>query len=146
MRFQSTSASCGPAALRNALLARGVVRSEDELSQLAGCTSEGTTAKGMMRALILVAKDNPGIMPGVISEAKGDVALLRLWASLRSGNVVIQCVDQFEHWVCAFGLLGENTVHVADSGSTELVHHYNPGEMLRRWQGLGRKPYYGIVV
>lgn len=146
MRFQSTSASCGPAALRNALMARGVTRSEDELASLCGCTTEGTTAKGMMKALILVAKENPGLMPAVLSESKGDVALLRLWAALRGGNVVILCVDSFEHWVAAFGLLGENTVHVADSGSAELVHHYNPGQLLARWQGLGRKPYYGIIV
>ncbi len=146
MRFQSTLASCGPAALRNALLARGVVRSEDELSQLAGCDSDGTTAKGMMRALILVAKEHASLMPAPLTESRGDVAILRLFAALRSGNVVVLCVDGFEHWVVAFGLLGENMVHVADSGSNELVCHYNPGQMLERWRGLGRRPFYGIII
>lgn len=146
MRFQSTSASCGPAALRNALLARGIKRSEDELAALASCDSEGTTAKGMMRALIAIAKDNSHVLPAPFMESREDIAFIKLVNALQNGHVVIMCVDGFEHWVCAFGLLGRNVVHVADSGDAELVHHYDPVALCQRWKGLGRKPYYGIIV
>ena len=147
MRFQSTQASCGPAALRNALLVRGVERSEEELAALCGYKpSNGTSAKGMMRALILVAKEHPGLMPAVLAESRGDVAILRLMAAHRAGIVGVLLVDNWEHWVVSFGTLGEATVHVSDSDDTELVKHYSLEQLERRWRGAGRKPYYGILI
>lgn len=146
MRFQTTQASCGPAALRNALMARGLARSEDELAKLAGCTVEGTTARGMMRALCLVAKEQPGLMPGVLSERREDIALLRLLAAHRAGLAAILCVDEDQHWVTSFGLLGESVIHVADSAHDEMVLHYSPEQLVARWWGLGRSPFYAILI
>lgn len=149
MRYQSTAASCGPAALQNGLRARGIERSEDELTVLSGCTVSGTSGRGMMRALLAIAKDHPGLLPSVLSESRPDIAILRLLEALRSGYVVFQIVDNLEHWVVAFGLLGaadRTVVHVADSQDGELVRHYTPSQMLERWRGPGKKPYYGIIV
>src|SRR5689334_13934959 len=99
MRLQSTTASCGPAALRNALLARGIERSEDELASLAGYkAADGTSARGMVRALVLVAKDHPELMPAVLSEAREDIAVLRLMAAHRAGLVGVLLVDNWDHW------------------------------------------------
>lgn len=147
MRFQSTQASCGPAALRNALLARGIVRSEEELAQLSGYRADvGTTPRGMMRALILVAKDHPELMPGPMSESKADIAILRLMAAHRAGMVAILLVDSDEHWVVSFGTLGDRVIHVSDSADSEMVLHYSPERLIERWRGTSRKAFYGIIV
>lgn len=146
MRFQSNQASCGPASLRNALLARGISRSEDELAKLSGCTTDGTHARGMMRALLLVAKEHPGLLPGVLAERRPDIAILKLLAAHRAGSAAILCVDKYQHWVCSFGTLGDSVIHVADSADSEMVLHYSPGQLIERWQGEGAKPYYGILL
>jgi hypothetical protein len=145
MRYQSKLASCGPTALRNALQARGIQRSEDELATLVSCTAEGTSARGLLRAVHMIAVDEPKIMPGVLSERRGDVAVLKLRSAHQQGAVGILCVDSLEHWVVSFGLLGE-TFHVADSAHEELVLHYSPAALLERWRGPGRVPYYGILL
>lgn len=148
MRFQSTTANCGPAALRNALLAHGIERSEQELEGLTGYTpEEGTSHKGIIKAVR--AMEQPGLMGMPLSEARGDVALLRLLASLQAGHTVLLVVDNYEHWVCAFGLLGSGrsvTVHVADSAYTELVRHMTPAALLEWWRPPRRSHYYGIIV
>lgn len=146
MRFQSHAASCGPAALRNALLARGIERSEDELGQLSGCTTNGTAARGLLKAVHLIAVEHPQIRPGIIREKRGDIALLKLHAAHRAGVVGILCVDRFEHWVTSFGLLGEGVFHVADSGDNELIKHYSPDELIERWAPPGKHPFYAILV
>jgi len=150
LRFQSTTASCGPASLRTALLARGIVRSEDELASLAGFkASEGTSPKGIVRALAAIAVEHPEVQPALLSEARDEIAILRLVNCLMGGSVVILCVDDNEHWSVAFGLLGlgvSTIIHVYDPAETEMVKHYKPGELLARWRGPGKKPYYGIIV
>lgn len=150
MRFQSSQANCGPAALRNALQCHGVERAEAELETLTGCSAaDGTSATGMIKALRLIAKDHPDIAPGVVHEGRDNVALLMLLETLRSGHVMILLVDDWEHWVVAFGLLGGGKnirVHVSDSANSELVEHHTPATIMARWKGQGRKPYYGIVV
>lgn len=149
MRFQSTLANCGPAALRTALAIRGILRTQEELEALSGCTTEGTSPKGMLAALRAISSENPDISPDVISETNWEVALLKLLEAHRSGFSVILCVDRDEHWVVSFGFIGQverMRIHVSDAGDSELVKHYRPGELVERWRGLGRRPYYGIVV
>ena len=146
MRFQSTAASCGPASLRNALLARGIARSEEELARLAGCTTDGTTARGMMRALLLVAKEHHGILPGVLSERRDDIALLKLVAAHRAGCAAILCVDDNSHWAVSFGMLGDSIFHLADSADDELVLHLSPEALLSRWKSSLKNCYYALIV
>lgn len=150
MRAQSTESSCGPAALRNALLCLGIKRSEEELEQLCGTTTQGTHNRGILRALDSIAKQHPEVKPGVISETRPHIALLMLLESLRDGHPVIVCTSQGEHWATAFGLLGAAGVslkiHVSDSDEKELVLHYTPAEFVKAWEGTGKRPYYGIIV
>lgn len=146
MRFQSTAASCGPAALRNALAALGVARTEDELATLCGTTAEGTPPRGVLKAL-----REMGHSPAVVHEARGQVAWLLLLQALAAGRPAIACVDQDEHWVAVFATLGARNedgprVLVADSGSSELVHSYTAAEWLERWGGPTRRPFYAITL
>jgi ABC-type bacteriocin/lantibiotic exporter with double-glycine peptidase domain len=150
LRLQSTQASCGPACLRNALLCHGISRSEQELEQLCGTTAAaGTSSKGLAAGLKLLRTEHPEIAPGVIAEARDDVAILKLLAALNAGHVIIMCVDDNEHWVLAFGTLGSGTrilVHVCDPAENEMILHMRPEELLARWKGPGRKAYYGVIV
>lgn len=150
MRLQSTQANCGPACLRNALLCHGIIRSETELEQLAGTTgSDGTSGKGLVSALSAIGREHPEVRPGVISEGRADVAILKLLAALDAGHVVILCADVDEHWILAFGTLGSGArvlIHVSDPADNEMVLHYKPQDLLERWKGPGRKPYYGVIV
>lgn len=150
MRLQSTQANCGPACLRNALLCHGIIRSETELESLAGTTgASGTSGKGLLGALRSISGEHPVLSPGVISEGRADVAILKLLASLGAGHPVILCADNDEHWILAFGVLGGGArvvVHVSDPADNEMVLHMTPGALMERWHGPGRKPYYGVIV
>lgn len=147
MRFQSNAANCGPAALRNALLCRGIVRSEAELETLVECTpAEGTSAKGILKALKAIQKEHPEVEGSVISEARSDVGLLKILANVQFGNPIIVCVDNNEHWATVIGMLGQNIFLMADPADEELVLCYKPAEFLARWKSGARKAYFGIVV
>lgn len=151
MRFQSNQSSCGPAALRNALLCIGIKRSEEELEKLTGMTpSDGTSAKGLLKALQAISKEHPEIDPAVIAENKGDIAILRLLEALRSGHPVILVTEGGSHWATAFGILGvageKLMIHVADSAEVELVLHFTPQELIKAWKSDEKKAYYGVVV
>lgn len=147
MRFQSTQASCGPAALRNALRARGIERTEEELGRLAGYRPDyGTSPQGLQRALRAIATEHPDVEPAVIREADPHKAVALLRDALSRGFVALMTVDNDEHWVVCFGLLGTERFHVADSAHDEMVLHYNPAELKTRWKGQGRWPYFAIIL
>jgi hypothetical protein len=99
-----------------------------------------------MRALLLIAKDQPGWLPGVLSERREDIALLRLTAAHREGSAAILCVDGDTHWVVSFGMLGSSIFHIADSADDELVLHLSPGALIERWRGTSRNAFYGLIV
>lgn len=93
--------------------------------------------------------EHPEVSPGVLSETRRDVAILKLVATLQAGHVVVACVDYYEHWVCVFGLLGigaRTTLHVSDPADSEMVQHMSPEQFLNRWKGPDKKPFYGVVV
>lgn len=150
MRLQSTQASCGPACLRNALLCHGIIRSEQELEQLAGTTAtNGTSGAGLLKAIASIAVEHPQLAAMRISESRADVAILKLLAALDAGRTVILCADDYEHWVLAFGTLGGGEriiLHISDPADNEMVVHMRPDALLKRWKGPDKKPYYGIVV
>jgi hypothetical protein len=149
VRLQGTQANCGPAALRNALLCHGIIRSEQELETLTGCSApSGTTGKGLLKALRAISEEHPGVTPMVIKESRGDVAMLKLRAVLYDGHVAVLCVDNFEHWAVAFGTLGRDICHISDSADSEMVTHLSWSEVMERWRGPegSRWPFYAVVV
>ena len=92
---QPNSWTCGPFALKHALLALGVFAREEDLSRLAGSTEErGTDEGGLRRAagayrakLVVIRKTEP-------TDARGE---LEAW--LARHVPVLLCVDQWEHWM-----------------------------------------------
>lgn len=113
---------------------KGVHRTEDELATLCKTTTEGTSAKGLIRAAKVV---DPVWEPRVFSD-KPDVGLLRLLACLRAGVPVILGVDSMDHWVTAVGLVGVDTVIVADPADEEQFLYLPPDDLLKRWSSGGK--------
>lgn len=141
MRYQSLKAGCGPTALANGLELLGIKRNEIELSTVAGTTPKGTDASG-----IVGAAKAAGRFPSTINTKDSDFALYALHYYLCNGRPVIICVDKWDHWVVAAGILGERIL-VIDSANNELVLVYPPEKLTERWEKPGKGGgYYGIVL
>lgn len=143
MRLQSSQANCGPFAVRNALSALGVSRSEQECESLCKVTgTHGTRARDLVRGLAAIES----VMPSCIDETRRDVGLLRLDAALRAGRPAILLVDAWSHYVAAVGVLG-NRYLVADSADSELVVSVDVAGLATWWGCEGaRRPYWGVIL
>jgi ABC-type bacteriocin/lantibiotic exporter with double-glycine peptidase domain len=140
--YQTNRASCGPAALSNALEALGIERTEAELITLTGQNANGTSPRQLIRAIKSIQTDLRG---DVFKVRGGGEATIALWHSItQAGRPVILCVDAHEHWVCCTGYIGERFVLV-DSAEVGLVFYYTADELVERWIGP-KGGYYGVIV
>lgn len=149
MKFQSQKSSCGPAALSAALQAVGILRTEDELTHLAGTTTDGTEWEGMLKALRTVQKSAPQVVAKPF-EDNAEVGILRLLRALDDGYAVV-CIAMTEkpwdHYLTVVGRLGRRLC-IFDPGSSDAFSTAEVGEFMGRWRGPkgARKPYAGIIV
>lgn len=144
MRLQARKSSCGPASLANALEALGLSRTEEELISLCGQTPDGTTEKGLRKAIAAL-----GGLNKEISESRPEVATLYLLQALYEGRPVILCVETWGHWAVAAGTLGfGKRVVCIDSGDNDLVRMRTLDEVVDWWRGpdAAKKPFYGVIV
>lgn len=140
--YQTNRASCGPAALSNALEALGIARTEAELITLTGQNANGTSPRQIIRAIKAIGEGTRG---DVFKVSKPDEAVVALWHCISErGRPVILCVDEHEHWVACTGYLGQRFL-VVDSAEVGLVFYYTGEELIERWEGP-KGGYYGIVV
>ncbi|MGH7547134.1 MAG: hypothetical protein ACREMM_03030 [Gemmatimonadales bacterium] len=103
---QPNSWTCGPFALKHALLAFGVFAREDDLARVAGSTERhGTDEPGLRRA----ARAH-GVELRAQRERELRVADRELRAWLGRGMPVLLCLDQWEHWVTAVAMDGEHVI------------------------------------
>ena len=103
---QPNSWTCGPFALKHALLAFGVFAREDELASAAGSTERlGTDERGLRRAARL-----HGAELRVVREMRPQPARETLGAWLDTGIPVLLCLDQWDHWVTAVGADADQVV------------------------------------
>ncbi len=145
MRFQQNRSSCGPAALSNALEALGIHRTEDELIALSRQTPDGTSPRGIIKAIRSISDSTTPLKGLPVRWGKPEDAIVGLWWNVSEhGRPTILCVDAFEHWVVCVGKLGKR-FSVVDSADNRLLLHYEPDALLRRWVGPAGG-YYGIVV
>lgn len=147
VRYQGESWSCGPASVVNACRSFGIKLDERRIRSLAGTSIRGTDDFEMIaaiRALGLTAS------PSHTRDAKSAWAFLR--SNLISGRPVILCINQWDHWVSAVGLIGNSIVLVdpartvrnkAENGVSVLGRN----KLLKRWRCKGEQiPFYGIAV
>jgi hypothetical protein len=87
---------CGPFALKHALLMRGVLASEWDISRLAGANHDGTD-----EAQLESAARHYGCELPTIRKHEPDAAREELSGFLRRGIPCLLCVDQWDHWVTA---------------------------------------------
>lgn len=103
---QPNSWTCGPFALKHALLALGLFVSEDELASVAGSTEEkGTDEPGLRRAGRAY-----GVQLRLERGTHADKSRRELarWLGLRLP--VLLCLDQWDHWVTAVAANAEHVV------------------------------------
>lgn len=93
--------SCGPASLLNALEVLHQPTSLARVRELCGTTEEGTDEEDLKRAALAL-----GLAVDEWSSAVCRATQRWLRASLLAGRPVLLCVDRWEHWVCAVGLVG----------------------------------------
>lgn len=103
LQRQPNAWTCGPAALRHALLFHGVRASTRRLARLAGITrtfAEDTTP-GLVRACREASRGKCWMVPKGPYETAGllKLALLNLHTE---GAPVLVCLDSWEHWVCVY--------------------------------------------
>lgn len=140
--YQTNRASCGPAALQNALEALGIIRTEAELITLTGQTANGTSPKQIIRAIRAIGEATRG---DTFAARKGGEATIALWHCIsQEGRPVILCVDKFEHWVACTGYIGNRFV-IVDSAELGLVDYYTGPELIERWTGPNGG-FYGIIL
>lgn len=142
---QSTSFSCGCAALVNVCKNLEVLTTEDEVAELAGTTKDGTSEGGIMDAA-----DKLGLNTQELHTPDPDTAWGELVMYVATGFPVIICVDKWDHWVAVIGTDGDKIV-IQDSERTETNEEINGvglftrDEVLARWMHPESETYYGIA-
>lgn len=144
MRLQEFKPGCGAGSIANALLAMGEHQFQEVIWNVAGGTADGLAPGRLLSGL-----DTLGYLGRELGFRAPTPALRALRRLLGKGTPVILCVDDWEHWVTAIGVLGERFL-VADPADAEIVLSLSPDELTRRWfrnsKRAVRQPFYGIAV
>jgi len=143
---QTTSYTCGPAALRAALLALGVTVSEDKLAALAHTTAAGgTSADGLAEA----AEEH-----GVEADVRDGYTLDELAAALDDGSVALCCIQatseaaDTSHWVVPVAVKVDSmSVRLMDPWVENAHSTVTLDEFEERWHCLDEgEEVDGLVV
>lgn len=140
--------TCGPAALRCAILCYGDRVNGRRLAALARTTSEGTDELGLAAAAEVF-----GLRVREEIIRSPDICALRVREHLHDGKPILLCVDHWEHWVALVphGRRGSTQRHVwmADPArdGEEVLRRYTWRQMLRRahW-GLADEVRWDLYV
>lgn len=102
--------TCGPASVKNALMAFGTNVSEPSIRRVANTIKkEGTDEKGIIAAI-----RHYGFSATEWRSNKKNISWKWLHEQLQSGKVVIMCFDNWDHWVVALGSVGNTGVTIFD--------------------------------
>ncbi|MCI4065208.1 C39 family peptidase [Micromonospora sp. R77] len=148
---QTTYYNCGPAAVRNALSAAGIERTQDELAVALGTTEMGTnSAEDTTRVLNQQVKGNPyrtRMIEGSPSAAQTDRLRADVVAAVSKGRAVVANVagDATDtdggwhsfpggHYIAVVGYSDDGrTVRIADSADPSLPAYWISTVELANW-------------
>lgn len=131
---QTTGYDCGPGAAVNALASRRVTRSIPEMRRLCGTTQAGTSPKGLIRGLSLVAA-SAGLRPPELFHTPLEAGHLALSLRLSESVAVLpfRTGAPWDHWVVALSSRAD-VVCVQDSALDEL-RWLTWAEVISLWEG-----------
>jgi hypothetical protein len=126
---QPNSYTCGPFALKYALVMLGIFKNEREIGKAAGVTWwAGTDEIGLARA----AKKYNCQMK-YFRESRGKNALEVLNKKLKKGYPCILSVENWEHWLTVLGYQ-KNKYIIVDSSLDKVVNILTSSQLLKKWK------------
>jgi ABC-type bacteriocin/lantibiotic exporter with double-glycine peptidase domain len=142
---QETKFTCGPASIRNALLALGFIYSERRLREIAGADMRhGTSEKKIRKTL-----RHLGFKFKEFQNKTEAAFKQRLTYHLKRGNKLIILTDHEDHWISAVDY--ENKyVTVIDPEQKRVKIHLTPKALSKWCLNFNKRNketyYYGIIV
>jgi ABC-type bacteriocin/lantibiotic exporter with double-glycine peptidase domain len=143
MKIQPDSFSCGVYAVMNAARALGVVLKRKEIVKHSKTSKQGTTEKGVIRALKKHKfKVDTFSLPYIR-------AMPMLMDCINKNKPVIIYLSKEEHWCTVIGMIGDNfilfdsdnEIHNVKENGVQIL---SAEELAERWED--RTYYYGITV
>ncbi len=142
---QETKFSCGPASIRNSLIALGYLFSERKIRELTGSDRlTGTSEKKICRAIKHLGFDHKTF------QNKSEAAFKqRVVYNLNKGNKLILLTDHEDHWISVVDY-GNKYVTVIDPEQKRVRKQITPNS-LSKWclnynKRTGETYYYGIII
>lgn len=142
---QETKFSCGPASIRNSLIALGFLYPERKIRELAHTDRlNGTSEKKICRALKLLGFKYKTFLNRTEAAFKQRVVY-----HLKKGNKLILLTDHEDHWISVVGY--ENKYLTVIDPEQKRVRKQLTPKSLSKWcfnynKSTGETYYYGIVI
>ena len=147
MRSQQRSWSCGPAALVNICRALGRRVAEGRARVLAGTTKAGGTDE---LGLISAAR-SLGLTAAVHSSSDKAAAWAFIRSNVADGRPCLLCIDQWQHWVAAIGVVGDRVL-IHDPANTKAnvtesgLHPLSRPDVIRRLRHQGEQNAFYVIA
>lgn len=142
---QQTKFTCGPASIRNCLLALGYLYSEKKIRNLSGTDKEnGTNEKKIFKALKALGFSYKFFLN------KSDKAFKqKLLYNIKKGNKLILLTDHEDHWISVVGYNNRKLI-VIDPEQKRNRIELTPKELSLWCLNFNKRSketyYYGIVI
>lgn len=147
MRYQEHPWSCGPAALRCAGIVLGEKVSERTIRAKAGSDEDGTDELELIQA----ARDlGWTATPHHSADKAAAWAFVR--ASLLDGKPALLCLDQWNHWVCVIGIVGDKVLYFDPANTKKNMDECgitvtSRTSLSKRWRcPREQEPFYAIAI
>lgn len=142
---QETKFTCGPASIRNSLLALGYIFSERKIREFAGTDREkGTSEKKITKALRQL-----GFSYKEFYNKSESAFKQRVVYNLKKGNKMIVLTDHEDHWISVVEY--ENKYLTVIDPEQKRVKKYVTARSLSRWclnynKSNSETYYYGVII
>ncbi len=142
---QQTKFTCGPASIRNCLLALGYIFSERRIRNYAGSDRiHGTSERKIFRALKAL-----GFTYKEFTNRKEEAFLQRIIYNVKKGHKLIILTDHEDHWISIVEYSNKK-LRVIDSQQKRIKLELTPKELSKWCLNFNMQSretyYYGIII